>query len=197
MKDSLLIEGIKNDDNKAFKMFFDRYYKPLVGYIKTFTNDFSSAEDIAQQTFITIWTKRHKLASIKSPKSYLYSIGYNTYIDYYRKIKKQDVFFDELREKALRNSIVEDKEILEKRLKKLKIIIDSLPERCKEILELNKLNGLRYKEIAVKLDISKKTVESQMRIAFQKIRKGFESDQLFLFFLKNIFNIEKGAQFKN
>ena len=49
----------------------------------------------------------------------------------------------------------------------------------------------------MELNISLKTVESQMRIAFQKIRKGFEDDQLFLFFLKNIFNIEKGAQFKN
>lgn len=191
MDDSLLIEAIKNDDNEAFKIFFNRYYKPLVAYINTYTSDLSLAEDITQQTFITLWSKRSKLAVIKSPKSYLYSIAYNIYIDNYRKTKKQDAFFDELREKALRDSILEDKETLEEKLKKLKDIISTLPVKCKEILELNKLKGLKYKEIASKLDISEKTVESQMRIAFQKIRKGFESDELFLFFLKGIFNTKK------
>ncbi|MEC3906753.1 RNA polymerase sigma-70 factor [Tamlana sp. 2201CG12-4] len=183
MDDLLLITEIQNNDKAAFEKLFQRYYSPLVGYITTFTNDSHLSEDIIQQTFIIIWTKRKKLKITKSTKSYLYSVAYNTYVDHYRKKKSRDAFFDELREKTLRNSITEDKEFMEKRLAKLKNIVDALPPKCKEILELNKLNGLKYKEIALKLDISQKTVEAQMRIAFQKIRQGFEEDKQFLFIL--------------
>jgi len=72
---------------------------------------------------------------------------------------------------------------LEKRLEKLKAIIETLPEKCKEILLLNKMDGLKYREIAIKLNISIKTVEAQMRIAFQKIREGFKDNPLILFVL--------------
>lgn len=185
MTDFQLIEAISKDDEKAFKVLFTNYYKSLISYITTFTNDVYLSEDIVQQAFIALWVKRRKLKIVKSPKSYLHKMTYNTYIDYTRKKKSESVFFNDLKEAALRESIVEDKDILEKRLIKLKSIIDSLPPRCKEIFELNKLGGgLKYTEIATKLNISIKTVEAQMGIAFQKIRKGFEKDKSFLFFLQ-------------
>ena len=192
MNDLSLITAIKNNDRKAFEGLFNKYYSPLVSYINTFTNDIYLSEDIVQQTFIVLWDKRLKLNITKSPKSYLYSVAYNMYIDHYRKLKKQDLFFDELRESALRSIINEDDELAEKRIKKLKTIVENLPPRCKKILQLNKLSGLKYKEISVMLGISQKTVEAQMRIAFQKIRKGFESDKLFFVFINKLFPPFKG-----
>ncbi|WP_255518108.1 sigma-70 family RNA polymerase sigma factor [Fulvivirga sp. M361] len=67
----------------------------------------------------------------------------------------------------------EDTESLEKRIEKVKQVVDSLPPKCQEIIRLNKLEGIKYKDIAVRMDISVKTVESQMRIAFKKIREAF------------------------
>ncbi len=185
MSDELLLEAIKKNDNGAFKEFFNKYYSSLVSYIITFTNDSSLAEDIVQQTFITIWEQRHNLETNKSIKSYLYKISYNSYIDHYRKTKRQDSFFDDLRQQALRNQINENYDIAEKRTVKLKSIIEDLPPRCKEILLLNKTQGLKYEEIAKLLNISNKTVESQMRIAFKKIRQGFENTNLFMVFVTN------------
>ena len=69
-----------------------------------------------------------------------------------------------------------------KRTKKLIEIIEELPPKCKEILLLNKREGKKYHEIAEQLQISIKTVESQMRIAYKKIREGFSKAPLFLFF---------------
>ncbi|AUP81253.1 RNA polymerase sigma factor [Flavivirga eckloniae] len=191
MDDLLLIESIQNNDKQAFSVLFEKYYNALVAYITTFSSDRELSEDIIQQTFIIIWTKRHKLNINRSPKSYLYSVAYNTYIDHCRKMKSRNSFFDDLREIALRDSIVEDSELLEKRLNKLKDIIESLPRGCKEILKLNKFNGLEYKDVAIKLGISRKTVETQMTIAFKKIRKGFENDNMFLFFIRSLNNISK------
>ena len=186
MTDVILIEAIKQNDNSAFEELFNRYYKPLVAYITTFTNDSELSEDIVQQTFITIWTQRAKLPPIKSIKSYLHKVSYNAFIDHYNKSKRNDAFFDDLKEKALRDLIDDNSEFTERRILKLTQIVDSLPARCKEILQLNKIEGLKYIEIAAKLDISVKTVESQMRIAFQKIREGFQDDPSFLILLINI-----------
>ncbi|WP_163407092.1 RNA polymerase sigma factor [Flavobacterium ajazii] len=193
MTDLLLIEAIKQDDNGAFEELFNRYYKSLVAYINTYTNDFELSEDIVQQTFITIWTQRKKLPIIKSIKNYLHTISYHSFIDHYNKSKRNDTFFEELKEKALRDSIDDNSELIDRRIQKLIKIVDSLPPRCKEILQLNKIEGLKYAEISAKLDISVKTVESQMRIAFQKIREGFEDDPSFLILL---LNMSKNYKFK-
>ena len=66
---------------------------------------------------------------------------------------------------------------------KIKQVIDSLPPKCKEIILLNKIQGVKYKDIADQMGISVKTVESQMRIAFTKIREAFKEDHALLFLL--------------
>ena len=53
---------------------------------------------------------------------------------------------------------------------KIREAIDGLPEKCREIFELNRFNGLRYNEIAVQLEISVKTVENQMSKALRILR---------------------------
>lgn len=104
----------------------------------------------------------------------------------YRSLKRKETFFDELKEKALRDSIIDDKELIDNRIKRLKAIIETLPPKCKEILLLNKISGLKYKEISEHLHISQKTVETQMRVAYIKIRKGFDDDKLIMFFINDL-----------
>ncbi len=67
-------------------------------------------------------------------------------------------------------------------IKKLETVIQQLSPKCQQIILLNKRDGLKYKEIALKMDISFKTVKSQMRIVFKKIRETFKADE-FVFFL--------------
>ena len=62
-------------------------------------------------------------------------------------------------------------------------VIDTLPPKCKEIIQMNKIQGIIYRDIADQMGISIKTVESQMRIAFTKIREAFEEDKPYLFLL--------------
>ena len=56
-------------------------------------------------------------------------------------------------------------------------MIEQLPDRCQEIVKL-KMEGLKYREIAESLGLSVKTVESQMRVAFIKIREDYKEDLL-------------------
>ena len=175
MTDISLASAIYNDDSNAFKLFFKRYYKPLLAYITTFTKDYTEAEDIVQQSFVTIWEERKKLKKNISPKSYLYKIAYNNYINQYRTHKKHNSFVDEFKVLALQEYIIEDNEEANKRLVKLMSIVKSLPPRCQEILRLSKQENLKYKEIAKQLDISEKTVDAQLQIAYKTIREGFKN----------------------
>nr|WP_299384059.1 RNA polymerase sigma-70 factor [Allomuricauda sp.] len=174
------VRALREGDKKAFQYFFNSYYDRLMAYITTFTHNSTQSEDIVQQAFIDLWKDRVKLHPNKSPKNYLYSIAYHRYIDSVHKSKRRERLLDELWEKSLRDRIQADNEVLEKRVERIKAIMQSLPPRCKEIIYLNKVEGLRYKDIADKLQISTKTVESQMRIAFKKIREGFKDFHLVL-----------------
>ena len=175
--------ALKKGDRSAFKYLFEMYYDRLVAYIATYTNDRMQSEDIVQQAFIKLWKQRQKLDETRSPKNYLYTIAYNHYIDLIKDNKKQDRILGQIWERALIDRIEEDREDLEDRIRKLEKIMDSLPPRCKEIIVLNKIQGVKYTEIADLLGISVKTVEAQMRIAFIKIREAFGKDDPILFLL--------------
>lgn len=173
-----LITALQNGDEQAFKLLFNYYYKPLVAFISIYTQNQDDSEDLAQQSFISLWNNRTLLRLEASPKSYLYKIAYNQYIDQYRKSLFEQGLLEELRLEILRNAIVEDDELTQKNLLELKKIIEELPPKCKLILTMSRQQGLDYNEISDKLDISPRTVEEQIRIAFKKIRKAFEEKKL-------------------
>jgi len=175
--------AMKKGDRSAFRYLFNTLYDRLVAYITTYTHNKIQSEDIVQQAFISLWEDKSKLDESKSPKPYLYAIAYNRYIDTIKKAKKQEKLISQIWERALVDRIEEDSETLEKRIHKMKQVIDSLPPKCKEIIMLNKIQGVKYKEIAAQMGISVKTVESQMRIAFTKIREAFKEDDPLLFLL--------------
>ncbi|MGB7395816.1 MAG: RNA polymerase sigma-70 factor [Pricia sp.] len=183
MNDLEAVKALRNGDRLAFRYLFNKYYDRLVAYITTYTHDKWLSEDIVQQAFINLWNDKLKLDERKSPKAYLYAIAYNQYIDTVKGAKKREKLLDQVWERALRDKIEEDTEIMEKRIRKMKQIIEALPPRCKEIIQMNKMQGIKYNEIAEQLGVSIKTVESQMRIAFTKIREAFEKDKLLLFLL--------------
>ena len=174
MDDLKLVNALKLGDKNAFQIIFERYYCKVLAYVFTLSNDNNLAEEIAQQTFVTLWENKEKLSTLKSPKNYIFTIAYNHFIDHLRLLKKHNKLAEELKHKALNEHVLSESDHDVHRIKMLKDVIDSLPERCKQILLMNKKEGIKYKDIAATLDISVKTVESQMRLAYQKIREAFK-----------------------
>lgn len=178
-----MVKALKKGDKIAFKYLFNTYYNRLVAYIITYSHDKAQSEDIVQQTFIKLWENRQKLDDSKSPKGYLYAIAHNIYIDAIKTSKKHEKIMNLVWESALRDRIEEDLETQEIRIQKMKRVVENLPPKCKKIIHMNKVQGIKYQEIADQMGISIKTVESQMRIAFIKIREAFKEDNVILFFL--------------
>tara|TARA_R110002049_G_scaffold15981_1_gene64511 strand:- start:218 stop:775 length:558 start_codon:yes stop_codon:yes gene_type:complete len=183
MNENEAVTAMKKGDRSAFRYLFNEFYDRLVAYITTYTHDKIQSEDIVQHAFIRFWEDKSKLDETKSPKGYLYAIAYNRYIDTIKKAKKQEKLLSQIWERALVERIQEDSDVLEQRIQKMKQVIDSLPPKCKKIIMLNKIQGVKYKDIADQMGISVKTVESQMRIAFTKIREAFKEGDPLLFLL--------------
>ncbi|MBU2906513.1 RNA polymerase sigma-70 factor [Arenibacter algicola] len=169
----------------VFKIVFEQLYGPLLAYTKTLTNNHDQAKDIVQNCFITLWQKRPDLVESPALKSFLFTTAYNSFIDLYRKNQRKNKIFDELKYNMAKESLIEEVSHVDHKIKKLKMVVDKLPPKCREILLLNKRDGLKYKEIASRLNISEKTVESQMRIAYKKIREEFKNDKQILMVIFN------------
>ena len=180
MDETSLIAQIKEGNTLAFKQLFDSLYGALCYYLMNFTNDKASAEDIAQIVFVEFWDKRKTIEIHSSLKSYLYKMAYNKFLMELRKKNKEATVIEQLKHEALQDIDLPTEAELENKSQRLQHIISQLPKRCQDILKL-KMDGLKYKEIAETLDISIKTVESQMRIAFTKIRDDYKDD--FVLFL--------------
>lgn len=172
MQDDQVIIKIKNGSEPAFKLLFEKYYSPLCAYLKSFTKDFDTAEEIAQETFVKFWKKREEIKIHTSVKSYLFKMGYHLFLKRKRIKKKQQSLLEELKYQALGEEEQRPQKQLDEAAKKLKEIIATLPPRCQEVLQL-RMQDYTYREIAEMLNVSIKTVESQMRIAYIKIREGF------------------------
>lgn len=179
MDENNIIAQIKEGNTLAFKQLFDNLYEALCYYLMNFTNDKSSAEDIAQVVFVDFWNKRQSIEIHSSIKSYLYKMAYHQFLMELRKKKKETTILEQLKYDALQNTELPTETELENKSRRLLQIIEQLPERCQAVLKL-KMEGLKYKDIAETLNISVKTVESQMRIAFIKIREDYKDDLILL-----------------
>jgi RNA polymerase sigma-70 factor (ECF subfamily) len=179
-----LHQRILNGEKSSFKDLFEKYYPDLVRFVYLYVQDRDSAEDIVQEFFVQFWIKRQEKNISKSVKSYLYRSVRNKALNYLRD-KKNDIpinseanLFSSSASKE--DDIYFDYEIIRREVKSA---IESLPEKCKQIFNLSRNDNLTYKEIAEELNISTKTVESQMSIALNKLRKSLKPILTDIFFL--------------
>lgn len=165
-----LIHKISQGDSNAFRLFYDFYYEKINRFVSYLIADPEAIQDIISDVFISIWQERDKLTRIRHFDSYLYTSVRNKALDYINQSKKS-ISLDHISLGIMSTDPTPDETFESKELnEKIRIAIDSLPERCKLIFLLAKEEGLSYKDIAKILNISEKTVNAQMVIAFKKLR---------------------------
>jgi RNA polymerase sigma-70 factor, ECF subfamily len=167
--------SINNLDIKGFELLFKEYYSPLCHHCMQFVRDRANAEDIVQDLFLKLWIKRHELKIDTSIKSYLYaSVRFNA-IHFLKSrfsySERNDLSVLENEDNS--NDLMSNIEFEEFRSLVTKAI-SSLPEKCHIIFSLSRYGDMTYQEIAMELNISVKTVETQMSIALKKIRNFLE-----------------------
>lgn len=177
----------------AFSGIYDLYFPKLLRFTQTYMIREEEAEHIVQDLFLYLWEHRDILSSLRNLNAYLFTLIRNRCIDYLRKEMNRE-------ERRGTLSEVENKEI-ELKLYSLEMFdedhlsdadieellqraIANLPDRCREIFIMSRLQNLRYKEIAAKLNISPNTVENQIVIALRKLKEELKDYfPLFLFII--------------
>lgn len=181
--DKELFFRIKQGDKQSFEELFRAYYKPLCLFAHKYVYDEDDCEEIVQTFFLKLWEQRSKISINTSVKSYLFSSIRNRCFNYIKHQKIKQEYQSEVMyaEKSKRNDSYEFTEI--DLVEKINKSIQSLPNRRREIFILSREHGLKYKEIAEKMGISIKTVETQMGSALKDLREKLKDyKQLFISF---------------
>jgi RNA polymerase sigma-70 factor (ECF subfamily) len=158
-------------DEKKFEKLFNDYFSLLCKFSIRFVRNADIAEEIVKEQFILLWQNRNTLLIHTSLKAYLFATVKNKSIDYlrsrYAKIQSaNECVTNEIQEPVDFVLTIEEKEISEVITK----AIESLPEKCGIIFSMKRYGEYSNKQIAEALNISEKTVENQITIAFKKLR---------------------------
>ncbi len=175
ISDKQIIRKIKKGDIKAFELFFKQNYKTLCNYAFYYLKNTEDSEEIVQDIFFNIWKKRKEL-NIKSVKSYLFQSVKNNCLQEIKRKSYRNKYQNYVKNRSIELESQADKIINTKDINEIiDRTFDALPARCKQIFKLSRYEGMKYKEIAVKLSISIKTVEANMGKALKLFRNNLKA----------------------
>lgn len=151
----------------SFKELYFKEFESLLRIALYIVKDSVVAEDIVQEVFSKVWEKRESLSEIENLKSYLVQMTKNKAFDLYSASKKMNTVILELEETE---KSVEDSELDFLFRKALEKAVSQLTPKCRLIFSLSRFEGLTNEEISVYLNISKRTVETQISNALKAFR---------------------------
>ncbi len=178
-----LFDQVKTGDQKAFELFFSIYFARLNDFAKNVVKDDAISQDIVQEVFVKVWENSAQIESLNL-EAFLFRLVRNRCIDYIKHLKvvnnrMQEIHISSKYEELYRIDFIgnEPYVLIEQELQtKIEKIIQSLPERCREVFILSRINGLKNKEIAEKLSINIKNVERHLNRALKTFRENFSEE---------------------
>lgn len=169
LTDEQILSGIKNSDYEIFTLLYSGYFQNLALASVKYVKDVFIAEGIVQDVFIRMWEDPSLLDAVYALRPYLYRSVINQSINYINRQKN----IEQHHEKIARRMEDANIETLheEQELKKLIYAeIERLPAQCKKIFKMSRFEGLKYREIAERLDLSERTVENHIANALKTLR---------------------------
>lgn len=178
-----LFDQIKSGDQKSLELLFSIYFPRLNDFARNVVKDGVISQDIVQDVFVQVWEKKTEIESINL-EAYLFRLVRNRCIDYIKHLKvvnnrMQEIQVSSKYEELYRIDFIgnEPYVLIEQELKlKIEKTIQTLPDRCREVFILSRMNGLKNKEIAEKLNINIKNVERHLSRAMQSFRENLSEE---------------------
>lgn len=178
-EDKELLRLLKEGDISAYSEIYTAFYDSLLNYADRLLNDLDTAKDVVQQVYYKIWEKRDSLNITVSVKAYLLksvyyeslnTLAHKKNIKKYEQEQLADFYLSTIMQSPEAELFLRQSDIDQA----IKDAIAVLPEKCREVFVLSKMNGLKNREIAEKQNISEKTVERHMSIALRKLREKLD-----------------------
>jgi len=173
------LEALSYGDQRAFDVLFREYFPKIKKFLLGFLKDEAEAEDLSQDVFVKIWQNRSSLINVENLNAYLYCAAKNTLYNYIERSQKATFYSIVQTMEIPTTDQVEEMLMVEDLEKLIGYTIDQMPPQRKTIFNLSRNSHFSNEEIALQLNISKRTVEGHISAALADLRKIFH---LFLFF---------------
>lgn len=173
--DEARLKAIKKGNIQEYELLFREFYQPLLSYAVSILKSEAEAEEIVQDIFFVLWKNKNTIEIHTSFSAYLYKAVYNNCLQFLKKEKRKWNYQQDQRNWNFYESLNPGEILQYKELyKKINRVVEELPENCKTIFKLNRFQGLKYSEIAKKLEISIKTVEANMTKALKYLKRHID-----------------------
>lgn len=175
--ENLLLSSLKKGEESAYRFIFDNYYERLVFFANKMLNDIDSSRNVVQEVIVMLYDKKDELKIHTSLNSFLHQVVRNRVLNLLKHEKMKDGHHTEILHSSDVSETKNDAEYNELQ-NAINDIVSELPPRCKTIFELSRVDGKSNQEIAEELDISKRTVETQISNALKQLRNGLRKLEL-------------------
>lgn len=169
-----LVRSIRNGDTQSLELIFRRLCPALCAFAQKYLHDVNDAEEVVQDIFYAVWKNRDRLDENQSLKSYLFTAVKNRCLNLLDKRKthsqQAELLWFLYAQDATTGTNAYHALLAQDLERDLNAALAHLPKECKKIFELSRFEGLKYQEIAQRLNISIKTVETQMSRALSRLR---------------------------
>jgi len=184
----------KNGAESAFEKIFKADYNRIVGFCQQFVRDKDVSQGLAQEAFIKLWLNREKIVSMNGIQSFLYTAAKTDCLNYLRHNKVVNNYHDkqlQLKEGQLTREILDSFDFDQLEFTELEKIIkqsiQELPEKCRVVFNMSRLDCKKNCEIAEELNISVKAVEANITRALKSLKISL-SEYLPLILIELIFH---------
>ena len=182
LREKEMIAGLQQGDKSTFDFLFRSYYSGLCSFANSYLKSNEAAEEVVQDVFVRLWEKHNRIRIQSSIRAYLYQSVFNACMTCLKETKVSGYRHVDIEDSVVRNELMSmdlaDSEFTrifsEDAERELESAISELPDQCREIFRLCRIENLSYKEISNMLDVSKSTVKTQMSRAMERIMKQME-----------------------
>ena len=180
--EEILIQRFIKGDQTAFELLFRFYYPGLVIFVSQIISDRDEAEEIVQDFFVIAWTNRNSIHQAASLKNYFFVSVKNRAFNYLKKEKIREKTLSQLKELVENDFLFQPDLFVESELQQqISKAMEKLPARTREVFMMSRFKGLSNDEIANQLEISKRTVETQISNALKVLREALKEYKFLIF----------------
>jgi len=174
LKLKLLILRCQAGNEPAFGELYERFNSGTLVFLKNLT-DSEIAQDLNQEVWLKVYRQIATLADARRFKAWLFQIARNKALDYFKRTKRLREFHEMLKSDVESMVEADPSEFEVYKSDVLRVSLDALPPKLREVMVLNFFEGMDYTEIAFIVGCSVGTVKSRIHNGKLKIKKLLET----------------------
>lgn len=178
--DYYYLKQLEEGNRDAFDVLYLHYYPKLKFFLLSFIKDEEIAKDLSQDIFMKIWINRGTISSISNFSSYLFASAKNALCNHYQHTLIKEKYISSIQSLPNYADFLEDDLFANELNQLIRLAIENMPRKRREIFIMSREKGMSNQEIAEKLNISKRTIENQITLALAMLRKVVVSAKMLM-----------------